>query len=54
MKCGAGLCSALETGQCEVDLNVNNENDTRRGITVLAYLESNNSSVLSSIESFLK
>jgi len=47
------FCSALEKGQCEIDQNIGNKNDTRRGITALAYLESNNKSVVNEIDHFL-
>lgn len=45
--------SELEKGQCEIDLNIGNKNDTRRGITALAYLEPNNKKVVNEIEHFL-
>jgi len=50
----AVFCSKLEKGQCEMDLNIGNKDDTRRGVTALAYLESNNKSVVNEIEHFLK
>ena len=48
------FCKVLDRGQCEIDLNIANKLDTRRGITALAYLESNSRGVTAEIEQFQK
>ena len=47
------FCSALKHNQCVLDPFIGCEYDTRRGITALAYLESNNQLVAGEIEQFI-
>jgi len=49
----SNFCSALKHNQYVLDPFIGYEDDTRRGITALAYLESNNQFVSGEIERFL-
>ncbi|RKF18134.1 hypothetical protein DBZ36_12935 [Alginatibacterium sediminis] len=46
--------SGLILNQYQLDPNIHSSNDTRRGITALAYLHTNNQSVSQAIDSFAK
>ncbi len=43
----------IANNQYEIDLNINNNNDTKRGISIVAYLERNNLQVTKNISDFL-
>ncbi|TDM51377.1 hypothetical protein [Aliivibrio fischeri] len=43
----------IESGQCDIDTLISDPNDTRRGVTALAYLQNNNNEVSRKITDFL-
>ncbi len=48
------FCTALSQNQYELDPHIHDPNDCRRGITALAYLDSNSKSVCQAIAAFLE
>jgi len=43
----------IESGQCDLDTLISDPNDTRRGVTALAYLQNNDNKVSRKITGFL-
>ncbi|WP_299142402.1 hypothetical protein [uncultured Vibrio sp.] len=46
--------SGLESGNYDIDLNISDINDSRRGISILGYIDENNDEVGDNINSFIE